>query len=341
MATTHAERERVHGPAPWTRFSPVDEDRSADMLTRMVMARLDAEGVSFGSFAAKWIPIRPGDDRMQTVMLMRRDRKIHVGVAVQGDPDTIIDRILGAVVEHLERLDEIQAHAGTAWRSIEPLLAHIDARPVMTHGTGMIDVRPETTYGTGPVSRCGRGYIAHARLLDNGLQPVDVGIDANLYSGGRPHIVGSIASAQERRRARLASTGDRATALTCCPIAAAILSDPRHPRHRIHVRGLIKAAREGATTLVDGHYAPSIGLGQRIKWRDGVMTLPVGNMPATFMNSLDGQRLAAIVGHEWLPEGVIRSHRTTNSGLEIHVDYDAVPLKDALTHTGITIDDIS
>jgi len=306
----------------WKIMAEESQAKASARLRDMLKSRLETNGVEFGSFTVAWMDDVLGCDRR--VMLRRSGMKVHVTRDIGwSEEGRIIDVLEEAVVEHLKTRATLARYVGSVWHSMRTLLPHLGERPVLADH----------------VSRGSRTYIAYARLLGHGMTERMRPLHMHLGGSEAEKALERVVATQRMRLARLTAGGSREGALTCCPVAAAlIMSD--HSRRDKAIANLRDAMRGSTTTFVDGHYSPSVALGRGVTWRNGRMKLRVGTLPHTMHPLLVGRPLADVVGHPWLPEGTVEYADVGQGDLVLRATFEPVPLVPVLKAAGMTLDHV-
>lgn len=310
------------GNQTWGLFDEEDPVAAGNTLQRELAAAFKREGVPFGSFTIVWLP-REANSKRDRILLKRTGKKVHLSSdSYNPSREATINNLVASAREHLDSQDAIGRYVASVWHNLRHLLPYLSERPLMANHVGG-----------------NRTYMAYAHLLSDGLAETLVPIRLGL--GGR-HVeegLTPVVEQQRLRRAKIEAAGSRGNALTCCPVAAAVVSGSHKRRDKV-VANMKRALADGATTIKDGHYAPSVALGKGISWKDGRMSLPLDLVPSAIRSILDGRTIGEIIEHPWLPEGTITSHAERGNDLEIRIAFDPVPLMPVARSIGMTLDQI-
>lgn len=178
-------------------------------------------------------------------------------------------------------------------------------------------------------------HLMIADMLDHTLQRRIVRF-RNVTSHSSKTLGERIRKEQERRQSMLRDAGgDRASALTCCPVAAAVLEEGGGAV--AHLRSALAVAVPDET-FVEGEYRPWTRIGAA-SWRNGSLWLP-GRLPGLLEAALPGMPLSSIVDHPLLPGKaliVAVQYRRSKDQTMVRTDASTVPLRPLLERHGITV----
>ena len=286
------------GNQTWGLFDEEDPVAAGNTLQRELAAAFKREGVPFGSFTIVWLP-REANSKRDRILLKRTGKKVHLSSdSYNPSREATIDNLVASAREHLDSQDAIGRYVASVWHNLRHLLPYLSERPLMANHVGG-----------------NRTYMAYAHLLSDGLAETLVPIRLDL--GGR-HVeegLTPVVEQQRLRRAKIEAAGSRGNALTCCPVAAAVVSGSHQRRDKV-VANMKRALA------------------------DGGMSLPLDLVPSAIRSILDGRTIGEIVEHPWLPEGTITSHAERGNDLEIRIAFDPVPLMPVARSIGMTLDQI-
>jgi hypothetical protein len=260
--------------------------------------------------------VHPATGRRPLAFCMEHERISITPTAAQ----RIAHRLLA---DHLDRsrMDEEYAEVLKRLEGFRTTLPHPPI--VALHEAGRTGQMPQAS------------HLMVADMLDHMLQRRIVRF-RNVTSHSSGTMGERIRKEQERRLTLLREAGgDRASALTCCPVAAAALEEGGDAVARLRKALAVTVPDE---TFVDGAYRPWTRVGDA-SWRNGTLWLP-GRLPGLLETALPGMALSAVVEHPLLPRGaliVAVQYRRSKDQTMVRTDATTVPLGPLLERHDIAV----